>query len=393
MRYYIQRHSHRIVKLVLFVALLLLLGLGTRFFITNKGELGKIEDKQSPTTESDSSPVRISTRVLAVGNTAWGGHLHDVSEANALKEAYPFSGLSSLSRTQYDAWIGDLTCTIDAVSSPEVCPSSYLSEAKKWFNVFALGNSHTNTGAGLTTTTDLLKKSGIQYVGSEDSTSVPDLCEVVALPARNELGDGSFKSASFPLAICSVNASNAIVDTAEYDEISRYSQMLPTWVYVYMGDTNVIAQSELQRSIFRSFIDEGAELVIGNHPYAVQGAESYKGKLILYSLGNFMYSGPESDPELHRSVSLSATISTKVDNNMSAWVNLAEGCKDAHDTCLKKARDLALAKPTYSYKLSVVASDNLKDGIVMKSTGSPWEEQASKRLGWEALLPTLGYAK
>lgn len=393
MRYYIQRHSHRIVKLVLFVALLLIIGLATRFFITNRGELGKLDDKQSPTTEGDASPVKISSRILAVGNTSWGGHLYDLSQANALKEAYPFSGLNSLSRPQYDAWVGNLTCSIDVVSSPDVCPSGYLSEVKKWFSVFALGNSRTDRGGALSNTTDSLKKSGIQYVGSEDSSSVTDLCEVVSLPARFELGDGSFKAATFPLAICSINASSGIVETSEYDVISRYSRVLPTWVYIYMGDTNVIAQSELQRGVFRSFIDEGADLVIGNHPYAVQGAESYKGKLILYSLGNFMYQGSDSDPELHKSVSLSATVSSKIDKNMDAWANLSNNCRDAHDSCLTKAKDLGLAKPVYSYDLSIVMADNIKDSIVMKSTGSPWEEQASKRVGWEAILPTLTYAK
>jgi poly-gamma-glutamate synthesis protein (capsule biosynthesis protein) len=34
----------------------------------------------------------------------------------------------------------------------------------------------------------------------------------------------------------------------------------------------------------------GADLVIGHHPHVVQGFEIYKGKLIAYSLGNFVFS-------------------------------------------------------------------------------------------------------
>ncbi|MDR2658245.1 MAG: CapA family protein [Oscillospiraceae bacterium] len=46
-----------------------------------------------------------------------------------------------------------------------------------------------------------------------------------------------------------------------------------------------------QRSIGRAAIDAGADVVIGHHPHIVQGVELYKGKYILYSLGNFVFGG------------------------------------------------------------------------------------------------------
>lgn len=36
-------------------------------------------------------------------------------------------------------------------------------------------------------------------------------------------------------------------------------------------------------------IDNGADLVVGNHPHWVQGYEEYKGKMIFYALGNFIF--------------------------------------------------------------------------------------------------------
>ncbi len=36
-------------------------------------------------------------------------------------------------------------------------------------------------------------------------------------------------------------------------------------------------------------IDSGADLVVGNHPHWVQGYEMYKGKMIFYALGNFIF--------------------------------------------------------------------------------------------------------
>ncbi len=43
------------------------------------------------------------------------------------------------------------------------------------------------------------------------------------------------------------------------------------------------------RDIGHLAIDDGADLVIGNHPHWVQGVEIYKGKLITYAHGNFIF--------------------------------------------------------------------------------------------------------
>ena len=43
------------------------------------------------------------------------------------------------------------------------------------------------------------------------------------------------------------------------------------------------------REIGHLAIDDGADLVIGNHPHTVQGVEIYKGKLITYAHGNYVF--------------------------------------------------------------------------------------------------------
>lgn len=52
--------------------------------------------------------------------------------------------------------------------------------------------------------------------------------------------------------------------------------------------------SERQRQLAHTMIDAGAAMVIGGHPHVTQGAEYYKGKLIVYSLGNFVFDGFEA---------------------------------------------------------------------------------------------------
>jgi poly-gamma-glutamate synthesis protein (capsule biosynthesis protein) len=39
----------------------------------------------------------------------------------------------------------------------------------------------------------------------------------------------------------------------------------------------------------RTFVDAGADLIIGSHPHVIQGKERYKNALIFYSLGNFIF--------------------------------------------------------------------------------------------------------
>lgn len=46
-------------------------------------------------------------------------------------------------------------------------------------------------------------------------------------------------------------------------------------------------------SRYRDFIDYGADGVIGTHPHCPQGWETYKGKPIFYSLGNFLFNSKE----------------------------------------------------------------------------------------------------
>ncbi len=48
-----------------------------------------------------------------------------------------------------------------------------------------------------------------------------------------------------------------------------------------------------QRRLARAMIDAGADAVVGSHPHVTQGAEVYRGKPIIYSLGNFVFDGFE----------------------------------------------------------------------------------------------------
>jgi len=62
-------------------------------------------------------------------------------------------------------------------------------------------------------------------------------------------------------------------------------------VSVHWGVEYEYDQSYKQEDAGRAMIDAGADLVIGTHPHVFQGIEKYKGKYIVYSLGNFCFAG------------------------------------------------------------------------------------------------------
>lgn len=47
----------------------------------------------------------------------------------------------------------------------------------------------------------------------------------------------------------------------------------------------------VQKELAHAAIDNGADLVVGHHPHVLQGIETYNGKKIVYSLGNFCFGG------------------------------------------------------------------------------------------------------
>lgn len=62
-------------------------------------------------------------------------------------------------------------------------------------------------------------------------------------------------------------------------------------VSFHWGDEGKYNANSVQKQVAHYAIDNGADLVVGHHPHVVQGIERYKGKAIVYSLGNFCFGG------------------------------------------------------------------------------------------------------
>lgn len=65
-------------------------------------------------------------------------------------------------------------------------------------------------------------------------------------------------------------------------------------VQIHWGIEGSNYPTETQVALAHRAIDEGADLVIGHHPHVLQGMECYKGKMIVYSVGNFCFGGNQN---------------------------------------------------------------------------------------------------
>ena len=77
--------------------------------------------------------------------------------------------------------------------------------------------------------------------------------------------------------------------------------------YVHWGTENTTKLDETQKTMAREYIDAGVDAVIGGHTHCLQGMEYYKGKPIVYSVGNFWFNSKSLD---------SCVITLKIDRQM-----------------------------------------------------------------------------
>jgi len=345
-------------------------------------------------------PVSISSNILFTGNTYWGRYINDWSMASPLKYAYPFSRLNEFNRASYDAWISGLECPIVAgvsLTSAEEdstlafnCSPNYLPEAAKWFTAFTLANNHTdNQGVnGFIETRRHLEENGIQYFGNYDPTVLGDACEVIALPVTVENDDNKSEKSKLPVAICAYHGVFQIPPDESIAQISKYSPYMPVVAMPHMGTEYMLAPDQLKTSVYRSMIDAGADMVLGDHPHKIQTTESYNGHLIVYSMGNFLFDQQENS-DVTQSAGIRVVIKTSDQDSelLKKWLTLGESCAMFKDDCLDQAIKQNLTKLSINYQFGVVGTSD-SDKITKPATDV---QQAGilDRLQWQTTINNL----
>ena len=69
-------------------------------------------------------------------------------------------------------------------------------------------------------------------------------------------------------------------------------------VSFHWGQEKENVPSDVQVELAHAAVDNGADLVLGHHSHVLQGIEEYKGKNIVYSLGNFCFGGNSAPSDM-----------------------------------------------------------------------------------------------
>ena len=73
-------------------------------------------------------------------------------------------------------------------------------------------------------------------------------------------------------------------------------------VFMHWGTEYITTFNAHQRHLARVAIDAGADLVVGAHPHVIEPYEYYRGKPIIYSLGNFVFDYMDADVVRHGNI-------------------------------------------------------------------------------------------
>lgn len=345
-------------------------------------------------------PINAQSQMAVFGNSFWGRYTNDWAMVSPLKTAYPFSRLNEFHRDQYDAWIAGLECPAKSgvhMTSAEMeaalqfnCDPAYLPEAAKWFTAFTLANNHTdNQGVdGFLETQQSLDRNHIQYFGHYDPYKLDEICEVLSIPARVTMSDGSTEKGQLPMAFCGYHGVFKIPPQQSVVVMERYSKVMPVFALPHMGLEYKPAPDALKVNMYHSMIDYGADVVLGDHPHWIQNTEIYKGHLIVYSMGNFMFD-QQGSAELVRSAGIRMDVSVdKISaSELKKWLMIGTRCAEYHDTCLEQIEKQKLGKLPITIKFGVIGTKD--DGKLTHPATDSETDGILKRLDWSTSMSQL----
>ena len=158
------------------------------------------------------------------------------------------------------------------------------------WDVFSLSNNHAGDAGqpGLNQTLDELERVGIKTVGTgktAEAARQPLVIEKnglkIAYLAYTDKAISNFKGET-------VNFMSIENLKADLKTVRPRADLVIVSMHAGVEYQNV-TPSQKQVEFAHTAIEYGADLVLGHHPHVLQPIEEYQGKLIFYSLGNFVF--------------------------------------------------------------------------------------------------------
>ncbi len=301
----------------------------------------------------------------------------------------PFSGIHTLG--SYDTAVGVLECPVTSGNvsyQTQVndlifnCKPQWLSTLKKYSPIINVSSNHMyDMGAsGFAETLRRLNAAGFQVVGNYNPHAEKDDCKPVILPVHLRKAGGQEVKGSLPVAFCSYNYKELFSPApGEIESIHKWSQLMPVVALMNGGPEYEHTAGAVQTANAHKMIDEGASFVVGNGTHWIQNTEVYKGKLIVYSMGNFIFDQYDTDGRL--ALNLSVNMNLPYDDNVGKWLRLSGSCQSDPGNCLKLAKSQNLWKVKPSFMFDAIGSSG---GYLRITTRADAQQQAYvvQRANW-----------
>lgn len=289
----------RIFNLLVIILILTVLGISYYYF-NNPGP-----EENHGTVDTGKPSVSRVLSISFVGDILLASHVEKRMEQVSVN--FPFDKVSHI-LSKSDFTMGNLESAIGVGgvkankqytfrANPKVLPA--VKEAG--IDILSLANNHVLDYGhyAFNETLENLKSNGLSCVGAGKDINEafkPVIYEkknkkVAFFGASRVIPTGSWYAGNDWPGVAGAYNPERLLQSIE--DVSEYADIIV--VYLHWGVERETIPKPYQRSLARLLIDNGVDVVVGTHPHVLQGFEYYKGKLIAYSLGNFVFTNIKND--------------------------------------------------------------------------------------------------
>ena len=267
-----------------------------------------------PALSSEEMPQEPELRFMAVGDIMLGrGVGFKLQKAGSYEKA--FEKVSSV-LIQGDIVFANLETPLTASTHGldskrkivlRAKPETVTALTSAGFNMISLSNNHIMDyyEKGLFDTMSLLKENNILHAGGGkniEEARKPAIIEKnglkIGLLAYTDMAELVFAGKPFLSFAATADKSGVVprkYETIREDVMNLRDKVDLLAVSLHWGVEDSFAVTAEQVEFAHDLIDDGVDIILGHHPHQFQGIELYKGKPILYSMGNFLFD--QNEPE------------------------------------------------------------------------------------------------
>jgi poly-gamma-glutamate synthesis protein (capsule biosynthesis protein) len=219
----------------------------------------------------------------------------------------PFAAVADVLKDT-DLAVANLECAVPTAGAQGTnsysfkAPTECVAVLKRYFSAVSLANNHSGDWGkeGFASELDLLEREKLPYFGG--GRNLEQARRPVVLTAHGRrialLGYCDFPprhyaaGANTPGTAWLVEA-DVLADIRAARTREHADTVIP---FLHWGAEHRPMPDDYQVTLARKMIDAGADAVIGAHPHIPQTVDWYRGKPIVYSLGNFVFNYFPRDP-------------------------------------------------------------------------------------------------